>query len=510
MDDEVVRFLSDAHSYGESGPVERVETHCAVVFLIGTRALKLKKPVRFAYLDFSSPALRHAALARELELNRRTAPMIYRRLLAVTREPCGRLALGGEGEPVDWVLEMVRFDEAGRLDHVADRGGLTERIADALADAVSAAHRDAPVLSDGSFGGVAANRRLCDIAARELAQFAGKVFDAAGIARIDSALRAAVALNAALLDRRMRAGFVRRCHGDLHLGNVVLIEGRPVLFDAIEFSEDIGTMDVLYDLAFLLMDLSHRGLPAIASRVFNRYLENCPLAEAEAMLDGLALMPFFIAYRAIVRAHVEARTGAPDAARRYFAEAATHLDPPPPRLIAIGGLSGSGKSTLARALAPRLGRAYGALILRSDVARKRLCGVAPETRLPDEAYRAEMSAAVYGRLYAWTARALAAGETVLLDAVFTRPEDRAAAEAVAERAGASFSGLWLQAPRQTLTDRIEARSGDASDATRAVVERQLQEDTGRIAWSAVDMSGSLETGLGRALAYLAGATGGAG
>jgi len=506
---EAVAFLSGAAAYGETDPVTCVETHCAIVFLIGARAFKIKKPVRFAYLDFSTLALRHAALSRELALNARTAPTLYRRVLAVTRQADGTLALDKPGEPVEWVLEMARFDEAGRLDHVAARGALTLPLADALADAVSAAHRSAPVHRDGRFGGAAANRRLCDVAAEELSGF----FGAEEIGGICAALRGEVSRHAALLDARMRTGFVRRCHGDLHLGNIVLIDAKPVLFDCIEFSEDIGTIDVLYDLAFLLMDLAHRGFSAAASRVFNRYIESVTLDEADAMMDGLALMPFFIAYRAIVRAHVEARLAAqtgrqPEAAQRYFAEARTHLMPLGPRLIAIGGFSGSGKSTLARQLAPHLGRSFGALVLRSDATRKRLCGVAPETRLPAEAYRSEMSAQVYGRLYDWAARALRAGETVILDAVFTRPEDRTTAQAIARKAGVPFSGLWLEAPETVLKARIDARRNDVSDATAAVLEAQLKEETGPIAWSPVKAGDGLEAILAEALARI-GSGGGA-
>jgi len=283
---------------------------------------------------------------------------------------------------------------------------------------------------------------------------------------------------------------VRACHVDLHLRNVVLLDGKPTLFDAIEFNDAIACIDVVYDLAFLLMDLEHRGLRPFANLVLNRYLQRRDEAEA------LALLPRFLSARAAVRAKVAASLEAvagkdgDKAARRtealaYFEQAGRYLDPPPPHLVAVGGLSGTGKTTLARALAPDLGAAPGALHLRSDVLRKQLAGVDELERLPPEAYTAEASANVYAALATRARQALAAGQAVVLDAVFARPEERETAEAVARQAGAGFTGLWLEASPAVLKSRVSARSGDASDATAAVVEQQLTYDLGIISWHTI-------------------------
>ncbi len=181
-------------------------------------------------------------------------------------------------------------------------------------------------------------------------------------------------------DARAAAGFVRRCHGDLHLGNLCLWRGRPVLFDALEFDEALATIDVAYDLAFLLMDLEHRLDRAAANRVLNRYVARTGDAD---LVGGL---PAFLSMRAMVRAHVEARSGHADRVDAYLADASAVSEPAAPVVIAIGGLPGTGKSTLARALAPALGAAPGALVLRSDEIRKRQHGVQPEQRLPQSAY----------------------------------------------------------------------------------------------------------------------------
>jgi len=269
---------------------------------------------------------------------------------------------------------------------------------------------------------------------------------------------------------------VRRCHGDLHLRNICLLDGKPTLFDCLEFSDALASIDVLYDLAFLLMDLEHRGLTDFANLVLNRYLD---LTDED---DGLPAMPLFLSLRAAIRAHVTATAMDQAAhaestldmaaeARRYLDLAAQLLRPRPRRLVAIGGLSGSGKSTLAAALAPGI----GARVLRSDVIRKHLFGVAPETRLPASAYAPEVSHRVYETLGEKAAAALAAGYSVIIDAVSLKPEERRSFAPVAEAAAVPFWGLWLAAPASTMEARLRARRHDASDASPEVLTQQLRQ-----------------------------------
>jgi len=313
---------------------------------------------------------------------------------------------------------------------------------------------------------------------------------------------------AELLDRRRAAGKVRHCHGDLHLRNICLIDGKPTLFDCLEFDEALASIDVLYDLAFLLMDLEHRGLGYFANRVLNRYLDR---SEED---DGLAAMPFFLSLRAAIRAHVTATAldqAAPgganakmaDDARRYLDLSERFLEPQPCRLIAIGGLSGSGKSTLAAGLAPELGPRPGARVLRSDVIRKLLLGVDPEERLPATAYTRETSRGVYDALCRKAAARLAAGYTVIIDAVALTPEERSSFAEVACAAGVPFSGLWLEAEPEAMADRIRGRIRDASDASPEILAEQLRRDPGKIDWARIDAGSGPEDCLAEARRALA-------
>ena len=475
--------------------VERVTTHAAVIFLVGERAYKMKRPVRYSFLDFSSPAKRRRALRAELELNRRTAPMLYRRLVSVHRTQGGGYALEGRGRPVEWLLEMQRFDQRALLDRVAERGELAAATIEALAGEIALFHERAERYRDQ--GGHAGMRQVIDGNAQDLGSLAGRIFEVAAVEELNERTRAELERRRDALEQRRREGFVRHCHGDLHLGNIVLLDGRPILFDCLEFDPGLATIDTFYDLAFLLMDLCHRDLRAHGQRLLSGYLD--------ATWDdgGSPLLPLFLSVRAAIRAKVQGfaadleedearRAAAVEAALAYLELAQRFLSPEPARLVAVGGVSGTGKSTLARALAPGLGRAPGAVLLRSDVTRKRLCGVAPTARLGPEAYDERVSRRVYERLMTRAATLLAAGQAVVVDAVFLDPADRARVEKVARERGARFDGLWLSAPAPVLAERVAARQGDASDATGPVVEAQLEVDPGPVTWSPLDSSGGAD------------------
>jgi predicted kinase len=293
------------------------------------------------------------------------------------------------------------------------------------------------------------------------------------------------------LDARARGGFVRRCHGDLHLRNIVVLNGRPVPFDALEFDEELATGDVYYDLAFLLMDLEHRGLRSLASHLLSRY------AAATDDFEGLKALPLFLATRAAVRAKVailstsDARDPPADL-QSYIDLAGRCLRPIQPRLIAIGGLSGTGKSSVAQQLAAEIPPLPGAVVLRSDVVRKQLRGVPDTTRLTPDAYTTAATIDVYQALNTKAARILAAGHSAIIDAVFATPEERTAVERLSRERGVAFLGLWLEAPLSVRQERISQRLLDPSDANEAVAKKQETYEIGALAWRKISAAGPLD------------------
>jgi aminoglycoside phosphotransferase family enzyme/predicted kinase len=510
MDDaqrDVVAFLRDPSSYPPgAGPVEIIETHASIVFLAGDYAYKLKRAVKYSYLDFSTVARRGAACTAELMLNRRTAPELYLEVRAISRGPDGAMIWGRPeadpaGDPLDFVVVMRRFDQEALLEHVAREGGLSSALFYALTAHIVAFHQRAEQRPDR--GGTAAMAEVSETNIRVLRDCRAAAFDPAQIDRVENGLNAELRRFGRLLDERRQAGRVRRCHGDLHLRNICLVDGRPLLFDCVEFSEDLASIDVLYDLAFLVMDLGHRGHKGLANLVLNRYLD---LTEED---DGLALMPLVLSLRAVIRAHVTATmaehgwgSGDPTTA---FAEAHNYLDEAeaalllqPARLVAVGGLSGSGKSALAAGLAPELGRIPGARVLRSDVLRKLRFGGEPESPLPPEAYTAEVTTQVYQDLCTRAAAALRAGYSAVIDAVALREEERRAFAAVAAAAGVPFTGVWLEAPAETMRARIAERRGDASDASAEILAHQLAHNPGALDWIGVDAGSDRDATLAAA------------
>lgn len=480
---ETICFLGSPQAFGDcAGRARTISTHISLVLLLGPCALKLKRPVALPYLDLSTPDRRLAMCERELMLNRRTAPELYRAVHRITRERDGSLALNGQGTLVDAVLEMKRFDDNQLFDRLAQERQLTPADMAALATSIAEFHRSAAVAEDEDGAG----RMGRVLTVNERAFAAAHLLAPAEVAQVNAACRTALARHADLLDLRAREGKVRRCHGDLHLRNICMVDGKPLLFDCLEFDEDLATTDVLYDLAFVLMDLWYRRREALANTLFNRYLD------ATGDEAGLRLLPFFMAVRAAVRAHVTAASATGNEpssawklaeAQAYLALCLNLLERRPPILVAIGGYSGSGKSTVAAAVAPKLGPAPGARIAASDRLRKRQFGVSPETRLPEAAYSEEASARTYRAMAETAANALSQDHAAIADAVFDRRIERDRIGEVARHAGVPFRGLWLDAPEEVLVRRVAGRRGDPSDATSEVIRAQLARKGAATDWT---------------------------
>ena len=497
MQDEVFDFLGDAANYpGGVRKVERIDTHGAVVFLAGAYAYKMKRAVKLGYLDYSTLEKRREMCLRELEINRLTAPEIYLDVLPVTRTTEGELALDRTGTPVEWLVRMRRFDQNALLMQIAGSGKLGPERVNILAGRIAAYHQGAERHKEAN--GFHKIERI----ARSLASsFSGahQLPESARAQDFISGFGAELASQRSHLSARGRQGYIRRCHGDMHLGNIVLLDEVPTLFDAIEFDDDIAIIDILYDVAFLLMDLWQLGLRDQANQLFNEYLR---CLNDDGNWHGLVLLPLYLSCRAAIRAmtgidrldHVagDGRAECEAGIVKYLGAAGAFLQRPEPVLILIGGISGTGKSTLGRALSPWILPAPGAVHLRSDVERKALFGHPPEVRLELECYAEHYSDQVYDRLAKKAADILAAGHSVVVDAVFLGDKHRRQFLALAEGGRVGLKPVWLGASEETLYARVAARKNDASDADVAVVEAQTRVKTAPTDWIELDAGGTPE------------------
>jgi len=471
----------DKNTWDGENP-KRIDTHISVVFLVGDKAWKLKKAVKFPFLDFSTLEQRRLACERELELNALWSPDLYLGLVAITQDDTGKLALNGSGQVVEYLISMRRFpDNAGML-KVLQSGKVDRTLITGLVQTLWSGYSKAAVHLD--CGGAKGMAQIIDGLEPSFApDVPTEVF---------TKWRQALANCADVLDTRQQSGMVRRCHGDLHLGNVCLFHGALSPFDVLEFNEDFGTIDIAYDLAFLIMDLLAHQYLDLAALVFNRYLD------VSGDYSALAVMPLFLSIRAGVRAMVMRSMNRPDEAHLYLDLALRVLVPPKPRLIAVGGLSGSGKSRLSSRLSSKLA-VPGAAIIRSDAIRKRLMGVAQTTKLGQDGYTPEVTQAVYTAMMEACAVSLGYGFPVIADAVFGRLDERQDIQSVADRNKVPFKGFWLEAPFDVAAARVEKRKGDASDATVAILEHQHQRDVGPIHWMRINTTGAGDRTVSQAL-----------
>ena len=462
--------------------VQRIDTHISAVLLHGGQAYKFKKALRTPFLDQSTLARRQAACAEELRLNRRFAPDLYLGVVRVTGTPAAP-DIDGTGPLLDVAVRMHAFDNAGLWDRLAAAGRLGAAQIDEGATTVARFHDAAAVAgADQATATPQGQRQPVLENLDELDALAAGTGLRAALRRLRRAEAEGFARLAGPLAQRLAAGAVRECHGDLHLGNVVQHGGHATLFDGIEFKAAWRWIDVMNEVAFMAMDLHAHGLPALAHRFVDAYLQQ------RGDYDGVRLLPWFMAYRAAVRAKVALlRAAQPGADRRRETRAARHylalalaLAGTPrrrPALLITHGPSGSGKTTLTQSLLERT----GAVRIRADVERKRLAGLGALARsgsgLGGGLYGPAMTAATYARLLDAAAPVVDAGGIAILDATFLRHAQRAAARRWAAERGLPFVVLDFPAApallRQRLRDRA-AHGSEASEADLQVLELQLR------------------------------------
>ncbi|MFM8797775.1 MAG: AAA family ATPase [Fluviibacter sp.] len=470
-----------------------IRTSISVVVLGDTIAYKLKQSLRLPYLDFSTPDARFEMCQRELAFNQAYAKDLYLGTHRITRKDDGSLTLDGDGPLVDAVVAMHRFGDTDSFQFLANNGKLTRQLLEQLVHTISAAHDLANPSSD--YGGYKCMKKELNDVFTALEQNVPQI--AAQLADAHNVLTGLLNKDQKLLDQRKAAGKVRHCHGDLALRNICLFNGKPTAFDCIEFSDEIATIDILYDIAYLIIDLWRSDLKDLANYTFNRYLD---IREES---DGLSLMPYFLSFRAIVRGHADALQGDTDLAESYFRTANDVPKSPTGVLIAIGGYSGCGKSTLADLIAVSISAPPGARLINTDRIRKDMYMQALEARLPKDAYLPEVSSKVYETLYAEAEKALSAGWAVIVDGVFDRKEDQARIEQVAHKLNIPFQGVWLETDLKTRIDRIESRACKISDATdKTAREQELNLGSLTTHWHKLDAAQPLSEILQQVLQLL--------
>lgn len=459
--------------------IRLIETHISWVILTGEYAYKIKKPVDLGFLDFSSLDKRRFYCEEELRLNRRLAPDYYLDVVPITgsaRHP----VLEGTGDAIEYAVRMKQFPLDDQLDVLLERGKLEPGHLDAVARLMAGFHQQVAVAAkDTDYG---EPEPVCHAVMENLLQIRQYLQQDAPAARLDLLVdwvKTACARLRPVLGQRKVDGFVRECHGDMHLRNLAWVDGRPLVFDCIEFNPQLRWIDVISEIAFLVMDLQDRGRPQLAWRFLNAWLE------AFGDYAGTVVLRFYLLYRALVRAKVEAirvsQAGMGDDEKAvvmeefhgYLQLAVEYTAPPAPVLIITRGVSASGKSTLTQPLL----EALGAIRIRSDVERKRLFGMPGNTHAHDGVgagiYTTAASVKTYDRLVELAGRVLAAGYTVIVDAACLQPQQVARFRTLAESARTGFVILEFTAPADVLRQRIEQREQGVSDADRAVLEHQL-------------------------------------
>ena len=460
--------------------VELVETHISWVLLTGRFAFKIKKPINLGFVDFSTLERRRRYCHEEIRLNRRLAPDIYLKVASITGSfNSPRLSSNG-GEPIDFAVKMIQFPRSSELNRLVERGELTRIHMETLARIISTFHESVDRADQDSVYGN--SEQVIQPLEENFKQIRQRISDPESLEEMEQVekwSREQFQRLSNLFERRKEEGYVRECHGDLHLANMAWIDGEPIVFDCIEFNPSLRWIDVLSEIAFLTMDLEERGCAELAYAFLNAYLE------LGGDYPGLPVLDFYFSYRLMVRAKVEAirayqqprdsnsRIDAEESFRTYLQLAVKHSHPGSPRLIITCGLSGSGKSSLTQSLLGLL----RAIRIRSDVERKRLFGLlagdAGKLNTKASIYSAESTKRTYEKLIELANTGLDSGCSIIIDATCLKAEQRAKFQALAADKGVPYSILYITASEEVLRERLEKRESGASDADVAAMKEQL-------------------------------------
>ena len=464
--------------------IELIETHISWVILTGDFAYKIKKPVDFGFLDFSTLEKRHSFCLQELELNRRLAPAVYLDVVSINGT-ANKPLISGNGSVFEYAVKMKQFPQSAQLDNKLAAGDLKLEHMDAIAHMVADFHQSIDVADETmDYGNKEMVYQPVEENFRQINEHLDTEHYTDKLNALSQWCKSELVKQQSLFTQRKTDGFIRQCHGDMHLRNLVWLDNKPMAFDCIEFNPKLSWIDVISEIAFLIMDLQHRQQAQLAHRFLNSYLE------LTGDYAGLSVLPYYLCYRALVRAKVNSlrleqqnitekeREQTLTEFESYLELATSYAKQSTPKLIITRGLSASGKSTVSQQLLDTL----GVIRIRSDVERKRLFGIDSTNRVskdktPGEIdsgiYSAQASLQTYNKLAELASDVINAGYSVIVDAAFLKHEQREPFQLLAKRLAVSYIIMEITAPAEVLRQRIKKRKNDVSDADLTVLEHQL-------------------------------------